>query len=110
MAGSNMYRGTLELLVLRALKPRFLHGYGIGRWIRQRSDGVLEPEEGVLYPALRRMEEKGWIRGRWGETETGRKARFYSLTRKGEKTLGSEIARWEEHAGAVFAVLAEADE
>jgi DNA-binding PadR family transcriptional regulator len=71
---------------------------------------VLDPEEGILYPALRRLEEKGLVRGRWGKTETGRKARFYTLTKKGQKTLASEMARWEEHAGAVFAVLAEGEE
>lgn len=110
MAGSDLYRGTLELLILRALQPGFLHGYGIGRWIRTRSDGILEPEEGVLYPALRRMEERGWIEGRWGQSETGRKARFYSLSRKGRRALEKEKARWAKHAGAVFAVLAEGED
>jgi len=105
MAGSNMYRGTLDLLLLQTLKWGKLHGYGIARWVHERSGGALELEEGVLYPALRRLENRGWIKGAWGETETGRRARFYELTRKGWAALAKETARWEAHAGAVGAIL-----
>ena len=105
MAGSNLFRGTLDLLILQTLKWDPLHGYGIARWVKDATDGTLELEEGVLYPALRRLEARGWIRGEWGENDTGRRARFYSLTKKGWKALQTETARWEEHAGAVASIL-----
>ena len=105
MAGSNLFTGTLDLLMLQTLKWGPKHGYGIGRWISERTDGAVDLDEGALYSALHRMEKKGLIRGSWGETDTGRRARFYTLTRKGRKALERETARWEEHAGAVFAVL-----
>ena len=105
MAGSNLFRGTLDLLILQTLKWDPLHGYGIGRWVKEESGGALELEEGVLYPALRRIENRGWIKGEWGENDTGRKARFYSLTKEGWVALEKETARWEEHAGAVFSIL-----
>ena len=105
MAGSDIYRGTLNLLILQALSMGTLHGYGIGVAIREGSDGVLDPGDGVLYPALRRMEKMGWLRSQWGTTSTGRKARFYSLTDKGRKSLDKEAERWKGHVGAVSAVL-----
>ena len=105
MAGSDMYQGTLNLLVLQTLKGGTLHGYGIGAVIREESAGLLDPGTGVLYPALRRLERKGWIRSQWGMTESGRRARFYSLTEKGESALKKESERWEGHVGAVSAVL-----
>ena len=107
MSGSNLYMGTLDLLILQTLKLGALHGYAIGRWIREHSAGVLEVEEGALYPALRRLEKKGWIAGDWGESELGRRARFYKLTRKGWKALQTETARWEQHAAAVASILRE---
>ena len=107
MAGSNLYRGTLDLVILQTLKWGERHGYGIRRWIEERSGGSLEVDEGVLYPALRRLESRGWVKGKWGETETGRKARFYSLTGKGWAALQKETARWQEHAGGVFAILSQ---
>jgi transcriptional regulator len=106
MAG-NLFTGTLDLLILRTLQGDPVHGYAIARWIRDRTRGVLEVEQGALYPALHRLNRKGWIRGEWGETETGRRARFYSLTEKGRKALESESARWDAHAQAVYAVLGE---
>lgn len=105
MAGSNLFRGTLDLLILQTLKWGPLHGYGIGRWVKERSSGALDLEEGVLYPALRRIEERGWIRGEWGENDTGRRARFYSLTKKGWGALQKETARWEVHTSAVSSIL-----
>lgn len=104
MAG-NLYTGTLDLLILRTLEREPLHGYGIALWIRNRTEGVLEVEQGALYPALHRLNRRGWIRGEWGETETGRRARFYALTGKGRNALRKETARWDEHAQAVYAVL-----
>ena len=104
MAG-NLFTGTLDLLILRTLRGEPVHGYAIARWIRDRTRGVLDVEQGALYPALHRLNRRGWIRGDWGETETGRRARFYSLTEKGRKALEHEAARWDEHARAVYAVL-----
>jgi transcriptional regulator len=104
MAG-DLFTGTLELLILRTLQDELIHGYGILRRIRERTDGVLDVEQGALYPALHRLNRRGWIKGEWGETETGRRARFYSLTRKGQAALGRESARWDRHARAVYAVL-----
>lgn len=109
MAG-NLYTGTLDLLILRTLRGDPVHGYGIARSIRNRTSGVLEVEQGALYPALHRLDRKGLIRGEWGETETGRRARFYSLTDKGTQALMKETARWDEHAQAVYAVLALVEE
>ena len=104
MAG-NLFTGTLDLLILRTLQRGPLHGYGIALWIRARTEGVLDVEQGALYPALHRLNRRGWIRGEWGDTETGRRARFYALTEKGRNALQKETARWDEHAQAVYAVL-----
>jgi transcriptional regulator len=105
MAGSNLFTGTLDLLMLQTLKWGPKHGYGIGKWIDERTEGAVDLDESALYPALHRLEKKGLIKGSWGETDTGRRARFYQLTKKGWKALQRETARWEEHAGAVYAVL-----
>ena len=105
MAGSNLFTGTLDLLMLQTLKWGPKHGYGIGKWINEQTAGAVDLDEGALYSALHRLEKKGLIKGGWGETDTGRRARFYTLKRKGLKALEKESARWEEHAGAVFAVL-----
>jgi len=108
MAG-NLFTGTLDLLILRTLQGGPVHGYGIARSIRERTKGVLDVEQGALYPALHRLNRKGLVKGDWGETETGRRARFYSLTRKGDQSLQKEAARWDEHARAVYAVLGPAE-
>jgi PadR family transcriptional regulator PadR len=102
----NLFTGTLDLLILRTLTGEPMHGYGILRWIRNRTEGVLEVEQGALYPALHRLARKGWVSDEWGVTDTGREARFYTLTGKGRKALEQEAARWDEHARAVHAVLA----
>jgi transcriptional regulator len=105
MAGSNLFTGTLDLLILQSLIEGPMHGYGIGRQLSDRTRGILELEEGVLYPALYRLNRKGLIKSEWGETETGRRARYYSLTRKGKTSHKREKARWEEHIRAVQTVL-----
>jgi transcriptional regulator len=110
MAGSNLFTGTLDLLMLQTLSWGSKHGYAIGKWINDRTEGAVALEESALYPALHRLEKKGLIEGGWGQTETGRRARFYTLTPKGRRALDRETARWEEHAGAVFAVLRHAEE
>ncbi|MCI0435174.1 MAG: PadR family transcriptional regulator [Gemmatimonadetes bacterium] len=105
MAGSDVFTGTLDLLVLRALADGWMHGYAIGRWLRETSAEGLRIEEGALYPALHRLEKRGWIEAEWGETELRRQARFYRLTTGGRRALRSELARWQAHVTAVESVL-----
>lgn len=105
MAGSNLYTGTLDLLILRALSARRLHGYAIGKWLRETSNDVLRVEEGALYPALHRLERRGWLDAEWGLTDTGRQAKFYGLTDAGSGSLRAESDRWNEHVEAMAAVL-----
>jgi len=105
MAGSDLYTGTLDVLILKSLTNGALHGYAIGLWIRRTSAEVLSVQEGVLYPALHRLERRGWVSARWGTTETNRRARFYKLTVRGRKHLEAEVARLMEHSEAVLNVL-----
>ena len=105
MAGSDLYTGTLDVLILRSLVSGSLHGYGIGLWLRQTSGEVLQVKEGVLYPALHRLHRKGMVKGKWDTTDTGRRAKFYRLTPAGQEYLESEMARLAEHSEAVLAVL-----
>lgn len=99
-------QGTLDLMVLQtldALGP--LHGYGIARRIEQVSEDVLHLNEGTLYTALLRLQEQGWIDASWGASENNRKAKFYSITRKGRKQLASETENWERIAGVIARLL-----
>jgi PadR family transcriptional regulator, regulatory protein PadR len=102
---AELLQGTLDLLVLKVLSAGPLHGYAIALRIQRRTDDVLVVEEGSLYPALYRMEEKGWITSAWGKTENNRRARFYSLTRAGRKQLGEETALWARICQAMAQVL-----
>ncbi len=93
---NEILQGTLSLLVLRALQARGkMHGYALTGHIQKASAELLRVEEGSLYPALHRMEQEGWVRAEWGVTEKGRKARFYSLTARGEEQLARERENWE---------------
>jgi transcriptional regulator len=95
-------QGTLELLVLRTLGARSpLHGFAILDWIRETTNDALLVEDGALYPALRRMEKRGWLESAWGISEKGRRARYYELTAAGRKALARETARWERYVAAV---------
>jgi PadR family transcriptional regulator, regulatory protein PadR len=105
MAGSDLYVGTLDVLILKALSWGPMHGYGIGRWIRQTTDEVLAVQEGALYPALHRLQRKGWLDEEWALTETGREAKYYRLTPVGRRQLRAEITRWRAYASAVGAAL-----
>ena len=99
-------QGTLDLMVLKtldALGP--LHGYGIARRIEQVSEDVLHLNEGTLYTALLRLQEQGWIGASWGASENNRKAKFYSITRKGRKQLASETENWERISGVIARLL-----
>ncbi|MGH7475307.1 MAG: PadR family transcriptional regulator [Longimicrobiales bacterium] len=105
MAESSLVQGTLELLVLKTLSLEAMHGWGIAQRIQQMSSDVFQVNQGSLYPALQRMKRKGWIRSEWRATENNRRARYYMLTKAGEKQLAIERAEWERSAGAVFQVL-----
>lgn len=105
MPGSDLYTGTLDTLILKAVSWGPSHGYAIGRWIRQATGGVLDIKEGALYPALHRLESKGWLSEQWGRTDTGRDAKYYTLTTAGRKQLTAEIARWSSYTEAVSAAL-----
>ena len=98
-------RGTLDLLILKAVSWGPSHGYAIARWIEQAADDVLRIEEGSLYPALHRLETRGWIAAEWGTSENNRRAKFYTLTPKGRAQLRLETASWTRYAYAVFAAL-----
>jgi PadR family transcriptional regulator, regulatory protein PadR len=97
--------GTLYMMILKTLDSVPMHGYGIALRIKQRSDDVLEVEEGSLYPALQRMLVKGWIAGEWRPSENNRRARYYRLTRAGKKQLGVEIAEFDRVIQAVRHVI-----
>ena len=105
MSGSDLFTGTLDLLILRTLGEGRLHGYGVAKQIRETSKGILDVEEGALYPALHRLERKGWLESTWGRTETNRRAKFYGLTKAGNAQLEVESARWSDFSNAVAAVL-----
>jgi transcriptional regulator len=105
MSGSDLFTGTLDLLVLRTVRASPLHGYAIGKAIRDGSAGVLSVEEGALYPALHRLEGRGLLESAWGKTDTGRRAKFYRVTAGGEAHLEGETARWAEFSGAVASIL-----
>ena len=102
---AELLQGTLDLLILKTLTAGPMHGYAIAQRIQQRSDDVLVVEEGSLYPALYRMEDKGWISAQWGKSENNRRAKFYSLTRTGRKQLEEETAIWERIHRAITLVL-----
>jgi transcriptional regulator len=100
-----LLQGTLDLLILRTLIFGSQHGQGIARAIQQTSGEELLVEHGALYPALQRLEERGWISAKWGVSTTNRKARFYSLTSAGRKQLGKETTRWKRLAAAIGRIL-----
>ena len=98
-------QGTLDLLILRVLRSERMHGWGISQQIQQISRDVLLVNQGSLYPALRRLEERGWISAKWGTSENNRRARFYELTAAGRRQLADETASWQEFVLAVTRVL-----
>ncbi|HKF45177.1 MAG TPA: PadR family transcriptional regulator [Thermoanaerobaculia bacterium] len=106
MTRSDLLQGTLDVLILKTLRAAPMHGWGISQRIQQLSEDVLQVNQGSLYPALYRLEGKGWIRSTWGASENNRKARFYELTKKGLRQLAEEEEGWERFAQAVSRVLA----
>ena len=102
---SDLLQGTLDLLILRTLSLGPLHGYGISQRLEQLTRGVFSINAGTFFPALYRLEEQGLLAAKWGRSENNRRARFYSLTRAGEKRLEAETRNWETVAGAIGRVL-----
>ena len=101
----DLLQGTLGILILKALAFREMHGYGIARWIQDTTGDVLQIEEGSLYPALRRLEDKAYVEGRWGTSDNNRRARFYTLTTAGRQHLRHDASMWIRFADAVMVVL-----
>lgn len=104
-ASLDLLQGTLDLLVLKALSWNTGHGYAVATWIRERSDDEFLVEEGALYPALHRLERRGWLESEWGLSENNRKAKYYRLTGKGRAQLRAEVSRWARYVSAVGKVL-----
>jgi PadR family transcriptional regulator, regulatory protein PadR len=102
---SDLIQGTLDLLILRTISLEPKHGWAIAKRIQQSSGEVLQVTQGALYPALHRLEQQGWIRADWRPSETGREAKFYSLTRPGRAQLEKELAQWERLSNAVGQVI-----
>ncbi|MBW3552411.1 MAG: PadR family transcriptional regulator [Gemmatimonadetes bacterium] len=101
----DILRGTLDLLILKGLSGGPTHGYGVARWIEGATDDALAVGEGTLYPALHRLEERGWVKARWDVSENNRRAKFYELTPSGRAQLSAETDSWRRYAAAVFAAL-----
>ena len=101
----DLLKGTLDVLVLKALTWGPRHGYAVARWIEDATSGVLEVEEGALYHALHRLEKKGWLASDWGVSENNRRARYYSLTAAGRKQFAARTEMWTRYSNAVFAAL-----
>jgi len=102
---ADLLKGTLDLLILKALTFGPRHGYGIARWLEESSQDLLRIEEGSLYPALSRMEKRGWIRSEWGASETNRKAKYYRMTSRGREQLAAQADGWDRLVQAISLVL-----
>jgi PadR family transcriptional regulator len=102
---SDLVQGTLDLLILKTVAAEPSHGWAIARRIRQISGDVLQVTQGSLYPALHRLEQQGWLKGTWVETETGREAKVYGLTAAGRKQLAKELESWERLSSAIRLVV-----
>jgi len=102
---ADLLKGTLDLLILKALASGAQHGYGVARWLEKSSNDLLHIEEGSLYPALYRIESKGWIRSEWGLSESNRKAKFYRITARGREQLAAQASSWGLLVQAVSLVL-----
>jgi PadR family transcriptional regulator, regulatory protein PadR len=106
---TDLLQGTLDLLILKVVALGPVHGYGISQRIRQISDSVLQVQQGSLYPALHRLEKRGWLAADWGESENGREAKFYRLSARGRKQLVSEQETWNRLSNAVALILRTAE-
>ena len=101
----DLLQGTLDLIVLKSLSWGPMHGFGLARWIQQTTEDLLQVEEGSLYPALYRMENRGWIKAQWALTENGRRAKYYKLTASGRRQLAAEAKSWAQIAGAIDKIM-----
>ena len=106
---TDLLHGTLDLLILKVVALGPVHGYGISQRIRQISDSVLQVQQGSLYPALHRLEKRGWLAADWGESENGRQAKFYRLSAKGRRQLAEEAETWDRLSKAVGLILRTAE-
>jgi PadR family transcriptional regulator PadR len=104
---SDLVQGTLDLLILKTLANEAKHGWAIAKRIQQLSGEVLQVQQGSLYPALHRLEQQGWIKAKWAESETGRQAKFYSLTAAGRAQLEKETESWKRLSGAINLIVQE---
>ena len=102
---TELLQGTLMMMILKTLSWGPMHGYAITRWLHSATDDVLRVEEGSLYPALRRLEERGWVTSEWGLSDNNRKARYYSLTPAGRAQLGAQVSEWNRLSAAVAKVV-----
>jgi transcriptional regulator len=102
---ADLLKGTLDLLILKALTFGPQHGYGLARWLEESSQGLLQIEEGSLYPALYRMEKRGWIRSEWGVSESNRKAKYYRMTTRGTEQMEAQAHGWQLLVQAMTLVL-----
>ena len=102
----DLLQGTLDVLVLRALSWGPMHGYAVARFINQGSDGTFKVLDGALYTSLHRMEERGWVESEWGNSDKGKRAKFYRLTAAGRRAVRSETTNWNDYVAAVARVLA----
>src|SRR6516225_6012874 len=102
---NNLVQGTLDLLILKTISPEPKHGWAVAKRIQQISGEVLQVQQGSLYPALHRLEQKAWIKAKWAESETGRQAKFYSLTSAGRAQLEKEAANWSRLSAAINLVV-----
>lgn len=106
--GSDVLRGTLDVLILRTLSVEPMHGWGISQRIRMLSRDAFRVGQGSLYPALQRLEERGWIEPEWRHTDEGRRAKYYALTRSGRRALGEEVDAWRRYVANVELILGDA--
>jgi PadR family transcriptional regulator PadR len=102
---TELVQGTLDLLILKILALEPMHGWALAQRLRQMSNSVLQVGQGSLYPALHKLESQGWIRAEWGESENGRRAKYYALTRDGRRALAQESAQWERLSAAISLIV-----
>jgi transcriptional regulator len=102
---NDLVQGMLDLLILKTISIEPRHGWAIAKRIQQTSHEVLQVQQGSLYPALHRLEQQGWIKAQWKETETGRSAKFYTLTKAGRRQMEKELANWDRLSGAINLVV-----
>lgn len=102
---TDLVQGTVDLLILKTIAPRPMHGWAIAQRIKQVSNQVLILNQNALYPALHRLEEQGWLKSEWGDSENNRRAKYYSLTKAGRKRLNQEVAQWRRLSSAIEVVV-----